>query len=50
MAPVYNEGAYVEQFVSENINELNELGQTKNAEIILINDGSTDNTEKYLMI
>ncbi len=48
VAPVYNEGAYIEQFVSEIINELNELGLTENAEIILVNDGSTDDTEKYL--
>ncbi len=48
VAPVYNEGSYIKNFVSEIIEVLDELGITKNSEIILVNDGSTDETEKHM--
>ncbi len=48
IAPVFNEGSYIKDFVSEIIEVLSELGITKRSEIILVNDGSTDETEKHL--
>ncbi|MGC9053925.1 MAG: glycosyltransferase family 2 protein [Candidatus Hydrogenedens sp.] len=48
VAPVFNEGSYIKNFVSEIITVLNELDITNNSEIILVNDGSTDETEKHL--
>lgn len=48
VAPVFNEGSYIKNFVSEIIEVLDKLEITKNSEIILVNDGSTDETEKYL--
>ncbi|MCA1901083.1 MAG: glycosyltransferase family 2 protein [Candidatus Hydrogenedens sp.] len=46
VAPVYNEGAYLEHFVSEIISTLEKLNLKEFSEIILINDGSTDDTGK----
>lgn len=48
IAPVFNEGSYIKDFVSEIIGILNELGITKRSEIIFVNDGSTDETEAHL--
>ncbi|HOQ31517.1 MAG TPA: glycosyltransferase family 2 protein [Candidatus Hydrogenedens sp.] len=48
VAPVFNEGSYIKNFVSEIIEVLDKLEITQNSEIILVNDGSTDETEKHL--
>ncbi len=48
VAPVYNEGSFIKTFVSEIIDVLNDMGITNNSEIILVNDGSKDETEKIL--
>jgi len=48
IAPVFNEGSYIKNFVEEIIATLNELKITNNTEIVLVNDGSTDETEKHL--
>lgn len=48
VAPVFNEGAFIIQFTEEVVKVLEKLNIRERAEIILVNDGSTDDTEKYL--
>lgn len=43
--PIYNIGLYLEEAINSVINQT--IG-FNNIELILVNDGSTDNSEKYV--